>query len=341
MTPNLVSVVILNWNGAEHLPGCLAAVREQDYRPLEVIVADNASTDGSADQIEHDPTVRLIRNATNLGFAAGNNRAIRAAQGEFVLILNNDAVIAPSYVSVLVRVLASDPTIGSATGKLLRATVGPAGPIIDSTGHVMYRNIWSTNRGEEEPDGATFKEPGEVFGVCAAAALYRRAMLDDVLLEDEVFDSSFFAYLEDVDLDWRARLRGWRSWYEPTAVGVHARGGTGAWFSTRIQRHIFKNRILMIIKNDGGPGLLRRLPGMIAFTGAKLLQLTLMRPAALLGTVDAVRLIPQAVRKRRVIQARRTIPSDALETWFEPYPYRRKLRQGRFGRSRRQWISQS
>ena len=97
----------------------------------------------------------------------------------------------------------------------------------------------------------------------------------------------------------------------------------------------------MIIKNDGGPGLLRRLPGMIAFTGAKLLQLTLMRPAALLGTVDAVRLIPQAVRKRRVIQARRTIPSDGLETWFEPYPYRRKLRQGRFGRSRRQWSSQS
>src|SRR5207249_51848 len=131
---------------------------------------------------------------------------------------------------------------------------------IDSAGHVMYRNLWPTNRGEGEPDDPEFDRSAEVFGVCAAAGLYRRLMLDDIAIDGEIFDSSFFAYQEDVDVDWRARLRGWRSWYEANAIAMHERGGTGLWFSSAIQRHILKNRILMGIKNDGGPYLYRRLP---------------------------------------------------------------------------------
>jgi GT2 family glycosyltransferase len=213
--------------------------------------------------------------------------------------------------------------------------------MIDSAGHVMYRNVWPTNRGEDEPDGPAFDLPGEVFGVCAAAGLYRRTMLDDVRLDGEILDATFFAYLEDVDLDWRARSRGWRSWYEPAAVAIHARSGSGAWGSAKLQRHILKNRLLLIVKNDGGVGFWTRLPGMAAFTGAKAVQLLVTRPAALLGAVDAARLLPTALAKRRLIQRRRTVPRREIERFFEPYPYLRKARQGSVLGRRRPWTSPS
>src|SRR5262249_58653681 len=117
--------------------------------------------------------------------------------------------------------------IGSLSGKLLRGDPVEGPSVIDSAGHVLYRNRTALNRGENEPDRGQFDEPAEVFGVCAAAALYRRAMLEDVRVGDDYFDSTFFAYLEDVDLDWRARLRGWKAWYAPAAVAIHERGHTG------------------------------------------------------------------------------------------------------------------
>jgi GT2 family glycosyltransferase len=341
VTPGLVSVLILNWNGARVLARCVDAVRAQTYRPLEIIVADNGSTDGSAETLADQADVRLLRNDRNLGFAAGYNRAIPTAAGEFLLLLNNDAMLTPEYVRFLVEDMREDPRRGSASGKLLRPPDGNQPARIDSAGHVVYRNLWSVNRAEDEPDQPEYDRPMEVFGVCAAAALYRRAMLEAVMVDGEVFDSDFFAYLEDNDLDWRARLRGWRSWYDPRAVAIHLRGGTGAWYTTAIQRHILKNRLLMIIKNDAGLPMLRRSPGMLAFTGAKALQLLLSRPAALLGFVDTVRLLPSALNKRRVIQQRRTVPPDALEPWFQPYPYRKKIREGRLGRSRKPWTSPS
>jgi GT2 family glycosyltransferase len=333
--PGLVSVIIVNWNGGRSLPDVLQAVHGQRYEPIEIIVIDNGSIDSSIALLEADPSIRLIKNARNLGFAEANNQAIAVAGGEFVLLLNNDAILTEDYIGTLVADMRQDETRGSASGKLLRPANGSSGPTIDSVGHVMYRNLWPTNRGEGEPDGPAFDHPGEVFGVCAAAGLYRRAMLDDVAVDGEVFDSSFFAYLEDVDLDWRARLRGWRSWYDPRVTAYHQRGGTGLWFSTRIQRHILKNRILMGIKNDAGPQIYRRLPGMAAFTAAKGLQVLVTRPGALLGFVDVIRLLPATWRKRRIIQANRTARPAALESWYEPYPYVRKIREGRLGRSRR------
>ena len=333
--PGLVSVIIVNWNGARSLPEVLQAVRDQRYEPIEVIVVDNGSIDGSIASLEADPSVRLIKNTRNLGFAAANNQALEVARGEFVLLLNNDAILTPDYVRALVADLKSDPRRGSACGKLLRPAEGSAVALIDSAGHVMYRNLWPTNRGEGEPDGPAFDSSMEVFGVCAAAGLYSRAMLDDVAIDGEVLDSTFFAYLEDVDLDWRARLRGWHSWYDAGAIAYHQRGGTGLWFSTRIQRHILKNRLLMGIKNEGGPDLYRRLPGIGAFTAAKAVQNLLTRPGALLGFVDVIRLLPSTMRKRRLIQASRRVEPAALERWYQPYPYRRKIREGRLGRSRR------
>jgi GT2 family glycosyltransferase len=321
------------------LPSCLEALAAQDYRPFETIVVDNGSIDGSVDLLAGRHDLALIRNPTNLGFAVANNQALRVALGEFVLLLNYDAILGPGYVSALVACLRADPHRGSATGKLIRPSPGADSPTLDSTGHVMYRNDWAMNRGEDEPDRSQYCATEEVFGVCAAAGLYRRSMLDDVMVDGEVLDSTFFAYLEDVDLDWRARLRGWQSWYEPAAVATHHRSATGGRFSTRIQRHIFKNRLLMIIKNDSGRSFLARLPGIVAFTGAKLVLGTLQAPTFLTALWDVARLSPVAWRKRRQVQARRTVAPSAIERWLQPYPYLRKLRQAR--RSPNRWISQS
>ena len=191
----------------------------------------------------------------------------------------------------------------------------------------MFRNVQGWNRGENEPDHSQYDRAEEVFGVCAAAGLYRRAMLEDVKVDAEILDATFFAYLEDVDLDWRARLRGWRSWYEPRAVATHHRSASGGRFTTVIQRHIFTNRILMIVKNDGGVGLLQRMPAIVAFTVAKLLLGLLHGPAFFAAIWDVARLCPVAWSKRRQVQSRRVVAPSALEIWFKPYPYRGKLRE--------------
>jgi len=206
---------------------------------------------------------------------------------------------------------------GTAMGKLLR----PGREVIDSAGHLMYACGWAVNRGEDRPDSPQYGAAEEVFGVTAAAALYRRALLEDVAPDGEVFDSSFFSYVEDVDLDWRARLRGWTAWYEPAAVAIHQRSATGARGSAAIQRHILKNRLLTVVKNEGGRGAWRRLPAVLAFTAVKSGQLLVTQPTALAGVVDFARLLPAAVRKRRVIQSRRTA---SVESWFQPGWWRRR-----------------
>ena len=133
MTPGLVSVLILNWNGAQFLSRCLASVRAQTYRLLEIVVIDNGSIDGSADQMAGQADVRLIRNGRNLGFAMAYDQAIPSAAGEFILLLNMDALLAPDYVRILVEDMLPDTRLGLASGKLLRpapdgAENSPDGP---------------------------------------------------------------------------------------------------------------------------------------------------------------------------------------------------------------------
>ncbi len=274
----------------------------------------------------------LTKNPSNRGFAAAVNQGISAATGAYVLLLNDDVVLGPGYVRALVAVLQLDPTRGSATGRLLRPTSPDGSVAVDSTGHVMYRCVWARNRDQGELDRGVARDSGEVFGVSAAASLYRRSMLDDVAVEGEVFDESFGSYLEDVDFDWRARIRGWSSWYESQAIAVHERGPSRARLPSRVQRGILRNRLLMIVKNDAGGGRWGRRPAISAFTLAKLGQLLVSQPAAVLGLWDFLRFRPAARRKRRLIQSRRLVPPELLEAWFVPLygppaSYVRRLRR--------------
>jgi len=332
--PEAVSAAILNWNGGDLVVECLRSLLRQSHPVEERIVVDNGSTDGSLENLKAaDPKLKVIRNERNLGFAVAANQAVAAAQGRWLLLSNLDVEYEPDYVARLVAAGEGDPTIGSVTGKLLRARVENAAPIVDSTGHVLFRNGWAANRGEGLPDSGQWDRTEEVFGVTAAAALYRTAMLREVSQGvARPFDERFFAYIEDVDLDWRMRWLGWKAWYEPVTAW-HKRSATGARRKPWVLRHILKNRLLLVANNDLWPRGLLRLPGVVAFTVLAATQFGLESPSSLLGMVDFLRMVPGSFSRRRFLKARRTVPSHAIARWMEPYPYREliglRLRHGK------------
>lgn len=322
-----VSVGVVTYESAAHLDRCLGAVRAQSCPPAELVVWDNASGDGSADLARRLGAVVHV-SPVNVGFAAAVNELVRRTTAPYLLLLNPDAYLAPDYLERLAAAAEADPRVGSVTGKLIRPAAGSGPPLIDSAGHVLHRNRIPLNRGEHEPDVGQLDEPGEVFGVCAAAALYRRAMLEDVRVGDEYFASAFFAYLEDVDLDWRARLRGWKAWYVPAAVCTHERGHRGKrrMKTPWVLRHSLKNRYLMMLRNERPADVVRDLPAILGTELARAADYALSHPSALLGYVDFVRLAPGAVAARRQIQVRRLPGPSVLRPWLRPFPYRAQLR---------------
>lgn len=244
----LASVVIPNWNGLAHLPICLEALRAQAYPRLEVIVVDNASTDGSLAFIKNEhPGVRILALDRNLGLTGGNNRGFRAAQGEVIISLNNDTEADRCLVEALVAALVDHPEAGMAAAKMRlfdrRDVLHSAGDGYGVDGIPFNRGVWQRDEGQ-------FDEPGWVFGGCGGAVAYRRAMLDQVGL----FDESFFMYCEDVDLNWRAQLAGWRCWYAPEALVYHKLSATGG--GPIASFYTGRNTLWVIAKNY--PGTLLR-----------------------------------------------------------------------------------
>ena len=254
-----VSVVIVNWNGQRFLQDCLSAVLAQSYADYEIILVDNGSDDGSADWVaEQFPMVRLIRNPVNLGFAAGNNQAICASRSEFIATLNNDTRVEPNWLTELVRVMESDPTIGACASKMLFAD---RPQMINSTGICIDRVGIAWDRRGGEPDTNVETEPLEVFGACAGAALYRRAMFEQIGL----FDTDFFMYFEDVDLAWRARLAGWRCLYVPTARVCHHHSASSVEGSAFKDFYASRNKVWLLIKNYPFPVGLFYLPLVVLY----------------------------------------------------------------------------
>ena len=340
----LVSIILINFNGLADLPGCLRSVKSQDYRDIELIMIDNDSSDGSTEilrEFADDPesrerfagdSPRLIANESNTGFSPALNQGIRESTGDLVMPLNTDIVLEEGFVSSLVSAVGEEG-VGSASGKLLRFPPFGRDNVIDSVGHVIFANRLAENRGEGERGVDCYLEAGETFGTCGAAAMYSRRMLEDVAVAGEYFDEEFFAFWEDLDLDWRARLRGWRCVYEPGAVVYHRRGGAGYRKSLLVEYHNYKNRYLMIVKNDSVRQLLKNLPGIIITDVLKAGALFIRCPRALLSLGEVARLMPGMLRKRRIIQGRRVVPASEMEVWFKPFDYPRWIRRNLLGRS--------
>ena len=323
-----VAAAILNWNGGDLVVSCLRSLMRQTHVPQPRIVVDNASTDGSLERLQAvDPNLVVIANHHNVGFAKAANQAVAACGARWLLLLNLDIELESDYVARLLMAGESSPQIGALTGKLLKPRRDGTADTIDSTGHLLFRNGWAANRGEGAPDQPRWERPGEIFGVCGAAPLYRIEMLRDVSHGcAQPFDERFVAYIEDVDLDWRMRWLGWQAWYEP-AVAWHHRSATGARRSAFMLRHILKNRLLLVANNDLWPQGLLRVPTVVFFALLTAVQFGTEAARALLGLLDFVQLLPASVQRRRFLRHRRRVPASAISRWMQPFPYRRQLIQ--------------
>jgi len=212
----MISVLICTFNSCRVLPACLQALEQQTCGPVEVVIVDNASADGTRDLLTRlqPPTYQVLLNEKNMGFAAAQNQAIRRARGEWLCSLNADVVLSPDFFSQLLQAAERDERAGALCGKLLRWNPGGEPEFtsrIDSTGIYFTRSLRHFDRGGEETDQGQYQEMQYVFGATGAAALYRRAMVEDISVEGEFFDEDFFAYREDADLAWRAQLLGWKA----------------------------------------------------------------------------------------------------------------------------------
>lgn len=317
-----VSVLVLNYNGAKFIQACLESVVAQAYPIAEVIVIDNASTDDSVAMVTAGwPDVALLEAGANLGFAGGMNLGIGKSKGELVLLLNPDVVLDPGFLGAMVGAISSDPRVGSVSGKVYKL-VDKEARILDTTGHVIFRNRLFTDRGDGEVDAGQYDRVEEIFGACAGAGLYRRLMLEDVKIGDEYFDESFFLFLEDTDLNWRAQLRGWKCLYTPEAIAWHYRGGIAERKTKLVELHNYKNRYMMIIKNDSPLSFIKNLHHFILTDTLKSAALLWRCPPALTGLWDVWRNLPALAGKRRIIQRNRTVDRKEFERWLMPFDYR-------------------
>ena len=334
MTHGLVAVTIVTFNSERFIRRCLEYVLQQDYKRLEVIVVDNASTDATTAILsDFADCVRIVLNRENVGFAAGQNQAIAGSDAEWVLTLNPDVRLAPDFVRKLVSAGETDPQIGSVCGKLLAMEAGfevPHAPKFDSTGIYMTPNLRHFDRGSQMPDQGQYDRVEYVFGATGAACLYRREMIEDISLEGEFFDSDFFAYREDADVAWRAQLLGWKCLYTPLAVAYHVRSvlpRNRRSVEAVLNMHSVKNRWLLRIKNMT-PDLYRRywraitLRDLMVVGGCLFYELRSLKAFPLV-----MRVWGRTWRKRREIMLRRRATDAEMAAWFE----------GRFGNRPAGW----
>jgi GT2 family glycosyltransferase len=314
----LVSAIVVNWNGIECVEKCLASLLSQTWPALEIIVVDNGSTDGSRELVRsrYGARITVIDSPVNLGFAGGNNLGIRAAKGAHVVLLNNDAVAAPGWVEGLVQAAELDPRVGMCASKIL--VLGGDG-LIDSAGLLMSADGIGRGRGRLMHDGDAYARTEDVLVPSGCAALYRRAMLDDI----GVFDEDFFAYCEDSDLGLRGRLAGWACRYVPTAVVHHAYSRSTGPYSTFKAFHVERNRCFVLLKCfpvsailASGPYTVARYAlqawGAVTRRGAAARLAERTSPAALAILVlrawaAAILLAPRMLARRRRQRARRRL----------------------------------
>lgn len=322
------SVIVLNWNGRQYLPECLAALAAQTCRDFEVILVDNGSTDGSADLVRDQfPWVKLVELPENVGFAEGNNRGLAAARGEFLVALNNDTRVEADFLAALLAAAQAAPKAGMVAAKMLNYFEPGR---IDAVALKIGVNGLGYNIGVGEEDAGQYDGGVGAFGPCGGAALYRRAMVESV----GFFDPDFFAYYEDFDLAWRGRLAGWDCACAPKAVVYHVHSATSGEYSPFKVYQTHRNKWFVIAKNWPGALVLRHLPALV-FADAASFALALARGrggAALRARLDVLRNLQKLLRKRRAVQGTRRLSDREVAALFSPHEHPLKTLRRKMGR---------
>ena len=306
MSPR-VTVVIPNWNGERFLDLCLTSLRKQSFKDFETVLVDNGSADDSVTLVGRNfPEVRVLPLGENKGFSAAVNAGIRVSEAEYVALLNNDTEVDPGWLEALVRAAESQPEAGLFASKLVNFYDRR---LLDGAGDALRRSGLPYRLGHKELDRGQFDKPAFVFGACAAAALYRRALFEEIGL----FDEDFFSNCEDADLSFRAQLFGYRCRYVPGSVVYHmVSASTGGKRSTTNTRLGTQNSVNLLVKNLPAVLVWRLLPPLLA---GQLLRLVISSFSGVLrayldGLVGAWRLLPRMLKKRKEIQNRRKVSDN-------------------------------
>lgn len=253
-----VTVVIPNFNGKAYLRDCLESLRSQSLGKVPVIVVDNGSGDGSPEEVQaHFPEVQLIRLNRNYGFSRAVNEGIRLAGTKYVVLLNNDIRADQDFLKNLMSRMESDPRIFSCQARMMQMNKPE---LVDDAGDFYCALGWAFARGKNRTAEAYMRD-GAVFSACAGAAIYRRKVFDEI----GFFDEAHFAYLEDVDVGYRARICGWKNWYEPEAVVYHkGSASSGSRYNAFKVSHASRNSIYLVYKNMARWQILINLPFLLA-----------------------------------------------------------------------------
>ncbi|MFA6552995.1 MAG: glycosyltransferase family 2 protein [Patescibacteria group bacterium] len=246
----MIAIVLLNYNGLQHLEKCLRSLTRQTYKGFYIIFVDNASRDGSVEYVKNNfPEVQIIVNNKNLGFSEGNNVGIRQAMEnpdvKYVAVLNNDTELKEDWLEQLVAAAEQDKKVGACASKMLYFDQRN---IIDSAGDFYFSGSLKVHpRGHGQPD--KYFKTEECLSACAGAALYRREALEETRLGNDYFDSDYFAYVEDTDLSLRMRLAGWKCLFVPSAVVYHkVSATTSLWKEDWKKFQTGRNRVFTAIK---------------------------------------------------------------------------------------------
>ena len=322
--------VVVNHNGQGYVEEAVQSLLEQDARGIEVWVVDNGSSDGSDAALERrfGSAIRLIRAGRNLGFGAGNNLAIRQAGGRHVLLLNNDAVAAPSFAREMIAAAEADPRVGMVAARVLDYA---RRDVIDTAGHLLYPDGLNRGRGRLETDRGQYDACRTALFPSGAAALYRRAMLDEIGL----FDESFFLYGDDAELGLRGRLAGWTCAFAPRAVAYHHYSRTAGAHSSLKAFYVERNRVLVLLKlfpashvlvSPAYTAVRLALQAWGAATGrgaaarlAERRSLPHLAGLTLRAYASAVRALPGALRERRRLRPLRRLSTPGFRALLDEF----------------------
>jgi len=327
VTPSVVASIV-TYNSAPYLESCLLSLKKQTHPNLHICLWDNASSDRTLEIVaEHADCFHATHfSNSNLSFCAGHNRIIASKPSDYVLVLNPDVTLEARYVEILAGALNQDASAGSATGKLWRRSSLPEKKIIDTTGIYFTPSQRHLDRGAGEADSGQYERREYVFGASGAAALYRRAMLEEIKAGAEYFDEAFFAYREDADLAWRAQWLGWRCLYVPEARGFHVRRvlpERRASLPPEINMHSFKNRFLMRVKNMDAETYWRLFLSITARDALALGYVLLREWYSLRAISLFFRAFPRAWAVRRALRRHRRVTPKEIRSWFSYQPVAR------------------
>lgn len=331
MAHPLVTYVIINYNSRDLLGSCIESIQDQDYHEKEIIFIDNGSTDGSFEFVrENFPQVTAIKNS-NIGYAKAGNQGIKAAGGEYVMLLNPDVIFEKDYTRLCIEKMEEDSRIASIAGKIKKYdfAANRKTDIIDTVGLFCYRNRRIIDDGQGIKDKGQFNSPKEVFGVSGACPIYRKKALEDVKIKEEYLDEDFFMYKEDVDIAWRFLLFGWKNFYLPSAKAYHGRG-TGVLkkfthlevaknrskLPKKTKYFSYKNQRLMQVKNELAGNFWE---DMIPIIWKEILiagYVLFREPFLVKAFGQFLSQLPSALGKRHYIMKHKRVSSKNMKQWL-------------------------